>query len=585
MALLQQDRYNEVAQWLEATKKVQLYGSARETGGAPPPWLGGWEKAFKGTGLDYHEWLTAENGAQVAQDLYSLKQLLRQGKISSNDARGFLNRKYQGAVDWNGEIFGSSVKASVAEQMNEAAARLPEDPGKKQEQERALRAQQALGPGETLDSAFGQVEIYTPEISDGPVEGRDLRRALDDITDQVSLQLARIQGGQINFRANAIDARALKPGTLTVEKIEPIGFHRALNTWPGADQAITLRLARDPSVDRWHEADATAFSSDPAAATQRIFGPGRVWRVQSWSFPSADYRPSPGPMRYRIVIPNLEFGLMTMLKANDGFGWSDANGQWELAWGIVIRGIPNFYERPPDTIFWMGWDGDVPTSLEGDVVNTGGLGPAMNLYEDRAIAEFTTVNRLGLASYARIATHNYTPTAAIIEKWKGITAMLITGRTDTEVFEQLNGRECQMGMLRGNPHGPMASVPNGLPFKSPAVPSIVVSTNSSLVNVDPKVKSSDPLPNGANSRRTVQGVPFLYEDCARLRPTTGDRGTFSCALELVLDHYVNKAQIVAWQGSNGGLGDVGMQPGAWWTSGLRVVEQNGREIAVDIIVG
>lgn len=588
MGLVQQERFNEIAQWLEAAGKVQLYRSSTKftgegsSAGEKAPWLAGWKKAFEGTGIDYSRWLSEDRGASVAQDLYGLKLLMRSGKITVDEVRGFLNRRYDGAVDWTGEAFASTTKSAATESLNEALALPSEDPGKKQEEQRALLAQQVAGPGGKLDQQFGDVAIHAPEIDDGPVQGRDLRRVVDDIIDQVSLRMSSIAQGQINFRANSIDARALKPGTLSYDKIEPVGFHRAMNTWPGPDQAIRLSVARDPSVDRWHEATPTAFTSDAAAATQRIFGPGRVWRVQSYAFPDKTYRPSPGPVRYRVVLPNLEFGLMSMLKANDGLGWSDANGTWELVWGVVIRGIPNFYDRAPDNIFWMGWDGDVPTSLEGDVVNTGGVGPTSNLYEDRAIAEFTSVNRAALAAYNKITAGNYRPTATIIEGWKGISAMLVTGRTDTEVFEQLNGRECQLGMLRGNPHGPMSSAPSGLRHKSPAVPSIVVSTNGTLSNIDPKVKSSDPLPQAsANARRVVQGVPFLYEDCARLRPTTGADGSFAIALELVLDYTVLKAQIVTWQGST----EVGMEPGAWWTQGLRVVEQNNREIAVDIIVG
>lgn len=546
MATLQPELFNKIAQWLNGIDNVSLYGLSFT--GKDNPYTKVWKKGFAGTGLNYNEFVGTREGEALVTNLLELKQLVKSGKITANEAVAYIGQRFEGRYRFSSEVFGSSQAAvQIAAAIDDRTVPGTEEELRQKEEEQ--RNQLLLRQSQLhRQTSFQGSQLTIGRIPDGPLQGRDVRNVLADLADQVSVQITSLRSGQINFAPNSINGEMLQPGSIAAEKLHLSSALNDLREWPGPDQAVLLEVARSPSLDRWSETGAI-----PAPGGSQVFrGPGRVWSVTGFRLPPG-FLPKPGPMRYRIVQPGMEFGVCSV------------NASEEIVYGMVLEGLPNFFGRPPSAILAAVSPFDECTRL---VANT----TIQTLYHGRAQGDFANQPPNLLEIYGKITGATYRPVTAELETFEGFHIGLITGNGPYEVYARLCGRylAANLSGIAGDPAPSMVSVPPGRLRRMRPLTRAIITDGANVVRdelVNPLVN-----PFTGTVRR---GVPFTYNDCLALAPTVGPRGRFAVSIEVLMD--------VVAPGTGVGLGD-GANPGVWWKNGVRVVEDNLRKAGVDIIV-
>ena len=583
MATIQQEDFQRIAQLIEARSafnnelRDQLengYSASFEGGSVPVPPITIWRAVYRDTGLNVDDYFNTETGFDLAVDFRALQYLDSKGQINGDEAQAFLRRKYGGELEFSGRAFTTQadpVEVDIATESEKPS----DDPSKKGPNEEALAARELVQPGAGAGGPYSSVAINVPRIPQGEITQDVLRRTLNDMADQMSLQLSQLKSGQINYRQNSIDGRALRPGSVALEKVQRNAFYDELRAWPGPKEAVTLELRHDKSIDR--NIDSNGVVLDIGGVSEEQVGPGRVWNVRRWGYPSVGYKVGPGPVRYRVI---LEGQPLTILSVTEN------GGAYRVRYGMVIRNIPLFWERPPSAIAAiMLADSDSPVSMAG-TLNPGGLNLSGTLQwpEDSKPHFFTTPPR-GLVPYNRVSgsAGRFLPSQTEIDEgWRGIQASVITGNTAKQVYGQLHGMPDGAGQLYGEPLPPTVVFPEHVEPRGITTPVWTFGTVSGGVLYHSWATSFS-FGTWAQRAKTTTGMPFSIRDCGTLAPTvpgSGGIGSFSVAIALDLDVEITAIDMKSYATS--GSGD--MHPATWWGQGVVFESLGHRRTAIDLVV-
>lgn len=342
------------------------------------------------------------------------------------------------------------------------------------------------------------------------------------------------------------------------------------------DEPVVMDIARDETLDRW-------VSSTVASRVYR--GPGRVWRARSWSAPKIGDKPR--AVRYRFAGRQAEFTPIScrMVDRLRNASLDGAMSRWEVTYGIVVTGIPNLLGRKPSRLTIAS------EHLSGSVAAVTGTTPGWMtntraFFEPAALTEFSDGDNHVFAdkgtSHGAPANGWMHPSTTgpsaqstrYVSEIEGLSAQLITGQTATEVYAQMNSLDSpNLATIRGRARGlgaiaPGAEATNGL---APANCTVVGSSTTLTARTYSTLLGSDYV---------VEGVPFRYQDCSRLR-YTGDY--FSVAITVDQPRLLESYEVFQASGIAGSpTGD--MQPGAWWTAGLLIDSGDDRDPSFDIIL-
>lgn len=574
MAALIDERFREIASWIEAITQTFDYAYLEENAialfdSAVPIKpndqraisLAAVRSALSKSGVFQ---AAQQGGVAEALDVYALFKVLSSGKISSEEAELYLNQRYPGQR-WSGGRFGdrasSQAAAAAADKSAQPKARKTRstNPAGLADTARAPAGGSRSGPASGVN--IGGIPLPIVDLPDA-YDPEALRQSLESMANALLANDAAIATGQaLKLNPGVLDGRVIRPGSLPPSSINPLEFARLLNQLPGTDQVVTIRAARSNDIDRW-------------VVNGNNRGPGRVWQVQSVQYPKA-WRPTPGPMRYRVVFPNLEFGIMGTELFGDTWALNSWYGQVELTYGIVLRGLPSFLGRPPVAISAV-WEGVSPVALayQRSDHNFATNPPwplygTTRLFHDRADALYHTTGFPFLTGYG--STSNSVPSSSDLADCDGFYFMLLSGRSAEEIYQQLNSRNSNSGAhLQKEAVGPFTSAPGWLRPRSPCSASVYQWSNVGTAATTTYTWRDETF-NPATVNRIVQGVPFSYEDCDKLRQSAKD---FSLLIQPALGHTIT-------------LTNAGQQwesPELWHADGVRTSLVDGRDWAIDIIV-
>lgn len=549
MAVLQDERYQEIAQWVTATT------SSKSTAQA-------WKYRLKDAGFTVDE--LQRYGAAFTHDAYIVAFLISSGKVNSREANAFLAQKYPD-LRYSGERFGDVRGGEAAANAIDSAAKPTGDPEAKTTAQSARDEQVRAGIGSPNSNPTNgipvQYTMQTPRVPD-VYDPKQMGKALRDLAEQTSLAITAVANGAVRFQPNSIPGHVLAPGSVNAAKLDPVSLARTYRDLPGPDQAIILRLAPDYATDR-----AFQFSDGTNTDAQRS-GPGRVWRVVNATYPQ-DFNPTPGPQRYRLVVKDLRFGVFSLLQET-----AFNTGAVNVRYGLVIRDIPTYLQRIPSAILYTGFEGDTPTSLVADNINVAiGGGNVTKLFHGtgtlagRAYDQFVTSAALAWEPFGSGAL---LPTAAELANVEGVNFMLVTGRSAEEVYAQMNSASSQnYARINGDSRGPTASCPPGTAMDSP-FPANLSRRNAATSTSQLETDAMTTIGRGL---QWLEGAPMDYASCQRLRATND---YFSVALQLAF------VKTIAFSYYSGG-GNV-ESVAVWDTLGVRSTESNNRDLAIDIVV-
>ena len=376
-----------------------------------------------------------------------------------------------------------------------------------------------------------------------------MQEVLETWAEQIGLSLTNISLGGIRLAANSVPGDAIVPGTIDATRLNPFSFPARFSRKPGPDEALGLSFAPSTTMDRWVKG-----TNDE--------GPGRIRRVSRVSTPPG-YQPGPGPTRYRIVRPNMKFGVMALRMRDDG-----TPTECEIFFGVVLANIPHPLGRVPQLIE-TAWSGTAPSAfaLRTNEPSQFQVWSNTRLFHDRAKATYEDANFPFLTAFGDASDPLLYPLDTDWEDNQGITVQLITGTNADEVYRQLNtlpGR----GVVIGEPgEGPADSFPKGLPILPAATANVLRWDGDSppgQLNWDHLDESTDLSTQG----RVAQGVPFAYEDCDRIKATDS---TFSLLVKL---RFVKQKE----------LNNNWASPDQWHTIGVETVGGGQRDWGLDVII-
>jgi hypothetical protein len=321
--------------------------------------------------------------------------------------------------------------------------------------------------------------------------------------------------------------------------------------WPSEDDAVPLELTISATMDR--------FVSG---------GPARIWTARAGATGTARY--GFGPQRYRIVLGGQRLGVMSLRLPPDADMGATIVPGILVQHGIVVTGIPHWLGRPPRRILAAESVGDSPVSFR-TLFSTGGAavwnsgGTTRDFYWKRTQDEHVTLAPYPFAS-AFGSDSTLQAGSAQLRDMKGFTLSLLTGTSGGEVFRQLCSRACLGRSLRGDGHGPSATVPSGLPVEAPTVSTAV--DWLSPTSYTHRIEGYD-----LTTARIAQGVPFSYEDCRALAATSE---TFSLVVQASGEKIVSQSPAPTYG-----------TPAVWHQNGLVIQDSTTgrlRSWALDIIV-
>lgn len=546
MAVLQDDRYQEIAQWVTATQSTKGLTAA-------------WKFRLKDAGFTVDE--LQRYGPAFTHDAYIVAFLISSGRVNSKEANAFLAQKYPD-LKYGGDRFGDVRGGQAAEKAIEASSKATGDPEAKTVAQTARDEQVKAGIGSPFSNPEAgvpvQYSLQTPRVPD-TYDAKQMGKALRDITEQASLAITAVANGAVRFQPNSLPGHVIAPGSLSATKLDPVSLARAYRDLPGPDQAIRLRVAPDYSTDREFQ-----FSDGTNVDASRS-GPGRVWRVVTAEYPQ-DFNPTPGPQRYRLVTKDLRFGIFSLLQNTPYTAGSIA-----VRYGLVLRDIPTYLGRIPSAILYTGFVGDTPTSLVADNINTAlGGGRVTKLFHGtattagRAYDQFVTNASLGWEPYG---SGTACPTSAELASVEGVNFMLVTGRSAEEVYAQMNSApSVNYARINGDSRGPTASCPPGTYMDSP-FPAALARRDAAGPNYFNQLET-DAMTTLGRALQWQEGVPMSYAACQRLRSTND---YFSVAIQPSFVKTVAFASTIE-------------SIATWDTLGIRSTTSNNRELSIDIVV-
>lgn len=577
MPYLQDERANEIAQYASAYKRLNVAlanNRPRSKGGRSSPLVDVPGYLYDTGVLDAARATSVES----IQDLNLVVLLVRDGRISEAEAQAFLAQRYPDQ-DWSGGEYGNLLGAAAGADIVDVNLSRPsgdpdaEDASEVASQVASVRDGGVVNSGETSASGIPMTLDDLPEEWDSKVA----QQTLESFALQVALELREVANGGVRFPANSVDGAVLAPGSIEAHKLDPFSLNAFVSRWPQSEEAIELKIAPAGGVDRWAEGTKD--------------GPGRIWDVVSYSLPR-DYVARPGPVRYRIITPGVRLGVMGLRHLASSDKVEAWNGITEVQYGIVIRGIPLLFGRPPVAVF-AAYKGDSPGSnraRDGDMDNvdatnsllTGILSNADPVFfEDVQVTqEFETDPPVMFQAFDNDSTSGpLVPTADYIARIEGFSFSIPTGRTEKQLFPMLNGRFSQwFPHLAGNAAGLVATAPPGLEYEAPTTASLVFADQSAGLSIDDyetldeaALATKGTAPSGGNY---VEGPPFKFRDIGSLRPSDT---SFSLIVQALPFMGVKSGDIVGASST-----DVHLEN--YDQIGLEVVEQGEREVGVDIIV-
>lgn len=517
------------------------------------------------------------SGQTLVFDTWALIHAQAAGTITRGEVEGTLSEKYPD-YDWTDGVFGIDQNDNAAAQDAIEAINKPSEDPDAQAFPTQIGGNQTARGGDLFVGGSGgggsaETSIYVDELP-SEYDQTEVQSVVQNIADQAALGMAQLANGNIRFQPNTIDGGAIIPGSVTPPKLNQTAVAAFARQLPGEDQVVTLDLTKSRFVDQYAAADTIDAGT---------FGPSRVYEVARVSLP-AGVKLRPGPIRYRVVTKGLRMGLMSV---NVGGGVTIATGAdvAELAavtYGCIIRNIPSFIGL-----------GKIPTHMEAVSVGypTGQcfkfedtIGALFeqeytdDVFKDDPPRMYVPFNEPGPPN-VMVPTNDYADTI------EGMSFMAITGRTERQVFTQLNSQATSAGdYITGNGGGVTASLPKGLPHVSPFPAQLSYSQSSGLpfniqsVKRNEAAATNEPafgLSNPGVGLGWVRGAPMVHEDCGKLIATETH---FSLAIQLYPSYQLTLSQLTgAGSSVTGALNN-------WGRIGIEIADIGRRLTAIDIIV-
>ena len=577
MAQLQQQAFDKIASALGGLKPSSYFGAVftlnkgkyneqlavGTSGGTQPLW-----KWLEKLSPDELAWIEANEKASnfnAVTEFIKITYAIEIGLVTVAEGEAYL-ATLNPTVSFGGSLTKYDKASAGVEIEGQQASTPSESPDKLDPVDEAQQVQAAIGAG-PLAAASDPTIPFAIVVPDMPsnYDADEVQSALEDMAEQFQ-QL--ISAPQPTAAPNSIPGWALIAGSVPASKLDPITTNQQLLKYPAPEDSIELTIAPSSSVDRW------AGSGQPQ-------GPGRVWQVQSYKVPTG-WTPTSGIVRYRIVVKGMQFGVMSIAQDEpwpvNGSILPDPLRGMSICYGSVLRGLPWFGSTPPRGIIMADYAGDPPASL---VLNKRTGAP----YEEEATAFFDTSPPTGFESMAvtpgsfidpgSTDWNDYvgSPTPTYAESVSGFGFHLITGQEVEDVYSQLNGRPDSMFPHLGlAPCAPSIAIPNHLSaeLEPLATVALVQSTSSGEFYS----RTPDSIVDGGD---VFCGAPFLWEDCAKLKASTG---SFSLAVQVLPFRrfptgFTNRS---TWRFE----ADTPLE--AWPLTGLKVIETGHRDWSVDILV-
>ncbi len=514
----------------------------------------GWERALRPKLLQEQ---AGRLGLGWSQDSLALRRLVHDGQVSVSDAAAFMREKYP-TQSLASDQYADLLADEPDRNLIDIQSRPEGDPSRREFEVRSRARTAALGTQgrsdflNDRDGAPASRNVYMPHL--GQVyDQREVTRAIKAVADQLSRQVAGVERGNVQFPINSVDGGSIRPGSITPDKVDQESFNKMVRDMPGPEETVKLRVARQIDVD--NDATTTADS-----------GARRIWSVTDAIYPDG-YTPRPGPMRVRVVNKGMQFNVMSI----DGRAQSI-----EMRYGLVLKNIPHFLGRVPDQILYATFVGYPPVQVEAvhHEAGPGSIGPDSVTYFDttrlydstgvaagRAYDDFVTNPPGWLVEHG--SSSYLAPSVADVAKCEGVKFMMITGANAKEVYAQLNSKQVNGAYLGGNAQGPTASLPPGRLMESPAPAcgSVQITTTTDLDGRRRSVTTA--------TQEWRIAYPFSYEVCAQLVAT---------------DMHFSLVVMPDVRHEDAGISGVSLDIDDMSTNGVTVVENNDREIGVDIVV-
>jgi hypothetical protein len=538
MGYLTEARFQELAQWVNAfsgggdVHYFQIVGLRKDT-------EVGW-----GTVLTSNE--LKVRFEETLQAVVALDYRVQSGDISGREADAYMREAYPD-YEWVGGHWSDFRASEVVEEVVDGSSTPSSDPDASSPTSAAEAVRAATPQAFSVGGAPGSVFIPTLEALPDEYDHALIQEALEDLADQVALNDAALAAGGINFPPGRVHGGAITPGTLPATAMEPVTWSTLLNQMPGPRGAIGLETKRSDTADRWVRSTANR-------------GPGRMWDVASINFPSG-WQPYRGVHRYRIINKTSRFTVMALLAAGPVVS---GDVDFYPSWGYVINNIPHFLGRPPVGLQDIQYVGEAPVPFAYELV-TGAWTNTARLFHDRAKVEYQDSTKT--YGEALGTDEQLDPTADEIGACRGLAVSLVTGRTASEVYQQLNTRVHMNTIgLTSSGHGPSLSMPPGLEVQAPA-PLTVMDWQYN----DKKFIACDESVDLSTITNMVQGVPFSYEDCGKMVP---DDEHFALVVQLDIQpepRTTNFAHPVP-------------SPDEWYEHGVRLDIDTDRVLELDVLV-
>lgn len=467
----------------------------------------------------------------------ALDFLVQGGFLSGTDAEQFLVQAYPGE-QWQGPT--GDLDTLEAGERAERAALAGADP--------LGIADLARSYDPRLSTAAGDLAVHMEEMPE-EYTASEVKEVVQAVVDQINASLSAVNvqlGG-----SQTVNGRVLQIGSVPASALDAKDLAAQVRAFPGDDEFARVKLTRSTSMDRFVGG----------------VGPGRIWRCQELEY-SEGYRVTAGPQRYRVVGPDMTFGVMSCSMTPNSDLTITGLTSWMVRWGIVIQGIPHNLGRPPSGVLAALAVGEQPVSLASDFDDGGSPGrfPSPQvLFEEKAQARFTGT------TYPYVATKgtdaNLYPSTDAIERNPGFGFTLITGRDSEEVFTQLNSLDGMGRRIVNENLGPTKSTPEGLTVEPPAPASVLV-WDGVGAGSGPEFEHKTEADDLSVETRLVQGIPFRYTDCARLVPSETE---FSLVVMPLMQNVLSMSGTWA-------------SPTVWPDHGFTTVGTSPRDWALDLVV-
>jgi hypothetical protein len=561
MAAILDERYQEIAAWLNAAfaNNKKSFASASEVVGLAKKfgYIVGAD-AFANIGL------TELVGIATAQS--ALLQLVKKGKVTQQEAALFLAEKYAD-VKWGLAQWGDQASSKAKQAASNSLATAP------------LLGPQTFADVQKLSATIQQAQpdvqaitklspIILDALPDQPT-GNDIQLILESLTKQITAAIGQV-ASKTSWAANSIPGTAIIPGTLPPSAINPKKLAEFVSRLPGPDDAIVLNIAPSQSMDRNYVGVAAPYNK----------GPGRVWTVTGVASYPANFQPKSGPTRYRIASAGQKFSVMSMrMSPTNNFG-ANALPLIETRYGMLLSGIPHWFGRPPVAIMVLS-SGDQPTSLASFTDYGGGSAthfPGTNkLFHTRADKTYRQVTFPSFTAFGSGpgGGQQLVPASTDWRECTGFEVALVSGMDDEAVYQQLNTLDCVGQTISRECVGPNATYPPGNVAACAAPPSLYAwdgSVGSGFVlNFQDQTNTLVAAVGNNLQHRIAQGVPFRYEDCAKL---VANSSTFAVVVQ---PGFTRSASMLTAGNYWSGLED-------WGTVGVKLDGTSPRDWGIDIIV-